>query len=273
MCIDPRDYLAAQAQAHAQLTLAQAQLEAAEVALSIARVQYPAQLLAARAQRRVAEASFALERASNRRQHSVDPRATTEESIDAADSQQRTASANVASAQAQLQVAATAPDQLREAQANVAERAAQVQQGEAQLAEADLELSYCEVRAPVDGVITKRNVQLGSYLSAGTLMFLIVSPNVWVTANFKESHLRRMRASDEVDLSVDAFPALKLHGHVDSIQLGSGARFPAFPAENATGNFVKIVQRVPVKIIIDRGFDPNMPFGLALSVSPVVRLP
>ena len=143
-------------------------------------------------------------------------------------------------------VSSARPPQMLQA---LAERAAQVQQGEAQLAEADLELSYCEVRAPVDGVITKRNVQLGSYLSAGTLMFLIVSPNVWVTANFKESHLRRMRASDEVDLSVDAFPALKLHGHVDSIQLGSGARFPAFPAENATGNFVKIVQRVPVKII------------------------
>jgi membrane fusion protein (multidrug efflux system) len=104
-------------------------------------------------------------------------------------------------------------------------------------------------------------------------MFLIVTPEVWVTANFKESQLGRMLPGDAVDLEVDAYSGFKLYGHVQSIQYGSGSRFSAFPAENATGNFVKIVQRVPVKIAIDRGLDPNRPLPLGLSVSPVVHFP
>jgi membrane fusion protein (multidrug efflux system) len=99
-----------------------------------------------------------------------------------------------------------------------------------------------------------------------------VSPQVWVTANFKESQLARMRPGQRVDISVDAYPNLRLTGHVDSIQLGSGSKFTAFPAENATGNFVKIVQRVPVKIDIDSGLDPNLPLPLGLSVDPTVTL-
>jgi membrane fusion protein (multidrug efflux system) len=155
----------------------------------------------------------------------------------------------------------------------VAERMAQVQEAEAQLQQADLNLGYTEVRAPSDGFITLRSVQRGTYLTAGQTMFLIVTPDVWVTANFKESQIGRMRPGDAVDLEVDAYSGFKLHGHVQSIQYGSGSRFSAFPAENATGNFVKIVQRVPVKIAIDSGLDPNRPLPLGLSVSPVVHFP
>jgi membrane fusion protein (multidrug efflux system) len=155
----------------------------------------------------------------------------------------------------------------------VAQREAQVQQAQAQLDSANLNLSYTEVRAPSDGFITKRNVQLGSYLPVGATMFLIVTPNFWITANFKEGQLGRMRPGDAVDVRVDAYNGVLLHGHVDSIQYGSGSRFSAFPTENATGNYVKIVQRVPVKIVIDSGLDPNAPLPLGLSVSPVVRLP
>ena len=102
-------------------------------------------------------------------------------------------------------------------------------------------------------------------------MLSIVTPEVWVTANFKESQLDRMRPGQKVDIGVDAYPHLQLTGHVDSIQLGSGSRFTAFPPENATGNFVKIVQRVPVKIVIDSGLDPNLPLPLGLSVVPTVH--
>ena len=100
----------------------------------------------------------------------------------------------------------------------------------------------------------------------------LVVPEVWVTANFKETQLSRMRPGQAVDISVDAYPNLHLKGHVGSIQMGSGSRFSAFPAENATGNFVKIVQRVPVKIIIDSGLDPNTPLPLGLSVEPTVNV-
>ena len=103
-------------------------------------------------------------------------------------------------------------------------------------------------------------------------IMIVVPLDVWVTANFKESQIGRMRPGDRVDLGVDAYSSLKLHGHVQSIQYGSGAVFSAFPVENATGNYVKIVQRVPVKIVIDQGLDPNAPLPLGLSVSPVVYL-
>jgi membrane fusion protein (multidrug efflux system) len=95
---------------------------------------------------------------------------------------------------------------------------------------------------------------------------------VWITANYKESQLDRMRPGQRVDISVDGYPGLDLKGHIDSVQLGSGSKFTAFPPENATGNYVKIVQRVPVKIVIDSGLDPKLPLPLGISVVPTVHL-
>jgi membrane fusion protein (multidrug efflux system) len=270
--IDARDYVAAQQQAQAALELAQAQLKSAQDALRIARVQFPAQLISARAQQQAAVASFEQAQRQYQRQHEVDRRATTQESIDASTSQQRGADANVQSAKAQVAVAELVPEQIRQANSTVEERKAQIDQAQAQLVQADLNLSYTEVRAPSDGFVTMRSVQLGDYVTAGSNMFLIVTPQVWVTANFKESQLGRMRPGDAVDIKIDAYSGYELSGHVQSIQYGSGSRFSAFPAENATGNFVKIVQRVPVKILIDRGLDPDRPLPLGLSASPVVHL-
>jgi membrane fusion protein, multidrug efflux system len=269
--IDPRDYLAAQHQAQAALELAQAQLKSAQDSLRIARVQYPAQLISARAQQQAAAASLDQAERQYRRQHEVDRRATTQESIDTSTSQQLSADANLKSAKAQVAVAELVPEQIRQASSAVEERLAQIAQAQAQLVQADLNVSYTEVRAPSDGFVTMRSVQLGDYVTSGSSMFLIVTPQVWITANFKESQLGRMRPGDAVDIKVDAYSGYSLSGHVQSIQYGSGSRFSAFPAENATGNFVKIVQRVPVKIVIDRGLDPNRPLPLGLSVSPVVH--
>jgi membrane fusion protein (multidrug efflux system) len=271
--IDPRDYLTAQSQAEASLALARAQLQSAQEALRIAKVQYPAQLVSAEAQQQAAAASLEQAQRQYARQHEVDKRATTQENIDASTSQQRSSAANLKSAKAQVQVASLVPEQIRETASTVAEREAQVKQAEAQLAQADLNLGYTEIRAPSDGFVTQRSVQLGDYLTAGATMFLIVTPQVWVTANFKESQIGRMRPGDRVDIEIDAYSGFKLSGYVQSIQYGSGSRFSAFPAENATGNFVKIVQRIPVKIAIDRGLDPNRPLPLGLSVSPVVHFP
>ncbi|MFM0736076.1 HlyD family secretion protein [Paraburkholderia xenovorans] len=270
--IDKRDYQAQVDQAQAQVGLAQAQLNAAQVQLDIARVQYPAQYRQAKAQTSSAEANFRQAQAAYQRQHAVDQRATSQQNIDTADAQRLSASASVEQARAQQQTASLVPQQIRQAEAAVEERRQQVQQAEAQLEQAQLNLSYCEVRSPSDGWITRRNVQLGTFLQAGVSLFAIVTPEVWVTANFKESQLERMRPGDKVKVEVDAYPKLDLHGHIDSVQLGSGSRFSAFPAENATGNFVKIVQRVPVKIVIDDGLPRDQPLGLGLSVSPKVYL-
>ncbi|RAS22312.1 HlyD family secretion protein [Paraburkholderia bryophila] len=270
--IDKRDYQAQVDQAQAQVGLAKAQLNAAQVQLDIARIQYPAQYRQAKAQTSSAEANLKQAQAAYVRQHAVDQRATSQQNIDTADAQQQSAHAGVEQARAQQQTASLVPQQIRQTEATVEERRQQVRQAEAQLEQAQLNLSYCEVRAPSDGWITRRNVQLGSFLQAGVSLFSIVTPQVWVTANFKESQLERMRPGDKVKVEVDAYPNLDLHGHVDSVQLGSGSRFSAFPAENATGNFVKIVQRVPVKIIIDDGLPRDQPLGLGLSVTPKVYL-
>ncbi|MDR5752335.1 MULTISPECIES: HlyD family secretion protein [unclassified Caballeronia] len=270
--IDPRDYQAQFDQANAQLGLARAQLHASEVQLEVARVQYPAQLAQAKAQEQTAQANLSQANSAYERQRSVDVRATSQQNIDTATAQQKSARANVAQAQAQVKTASLVPQQIAQAQAAVDERRQQVHQAEAQVETARLNLDYTELRAPAAGWVTKRNVQFGTFLQAGTSILTLVTTRVWVTANFKESQLERMRVGDKVDVDVDAYPSLKLRGHVDSIQLGSGSRFSAFPAENATGNFVKIVQRVPVKIVIDEGFQQGQPLPLGLSVVPTVML-
>ncbi|EOT1194817.1 HlyD family secretion protein [Cronobacter turicensis] len=271
--IDPRDATAQRDQAQAQLSLAESQLHQAQAQLALAKVQYPAQRDQAKAQVLRAQAELANARAEYQRQRGVDPRATSKQNIDAASAQLRSAEAGVANAQAQLDVAEQVQLQIRQQETNVEARQSQVAQARAQLQTAELNLSYTEVRAPFDGYVTKRNVQNGTLVQAGSALFSIVSPDIWVVANFKESQLERMRPGDKVEISVDAFPDLELQGHVESIQQGSGSRFSAFPAENATGNFVKIVQRVPVKIVIDKGLENwNQPLPLGLSVEPEVTV-
>jgi membrane fusion protein, multidrug efflux system len=270
--VDPRDYQAQVDQANASLGLAKAQLQSAQTQLEVARVQYPAQLAQAQAQEQTARANLAQASAAYQRQRTVDVRATSQQNIDTATAQEKSAQANVAQARAQVRTASLVPQQIATVVANVEEKRQQVRQAEAQVETAELNLGYTELRAPADGWITKRNVQYGTFLQAGTSIFTLVTTRQWVTANFKESQLDRMRPGDKVDIEVDAYPGMKLHGHVDSIQLGSGSRFSAFPAENATGNFVKIVQRVPVKIVIDDGVQPGTSLPLGLSVVPTVML-
>lgn len=270
--IDPRDATAQRDQAKAQLGLAEAQLHQAQAQLALSKVQYPAQRDEARAQVLKAQADQANAEAAYRRQRGVDPRATTQQNIDSANAQLRSAQAQMASAKAQLEVAEQVELQIRQQETNVEARERQVDQARAQLETAELNLSWTEVRAPFDGFVTKRNVQNGTLVQAGTALFSLVSPDIWIVANFKESQLERLRPGNKVSIKIDAFGDMELEGHVDSIQQGSGSKFAAFPSENATGNFVKIVQRVPVKIVIDKGLDPNHPLPLGLSVEPKVTL-
>ena len=270
--IDPSDNRAQREQANAQLGLAVAQLHQAQAQLALSKVQYPAQRDQALADQAKAEANMLNAQADYRRQRGVDPRASSQRNIDSASAQLRSAQAQLQSAKAQVEVASQVALQIRQQETNVEARQQQVEQAKAQLSTADLNLSYTQVRAPYDGFITKRNVQLGTLVQAGSSLFSLVSPDIWVTANFKESQLERMNPGDKVKISVDAWPDMKLEGHVDSIQMGSGSRFSTFPSENATGNYVKIVQRVPVKIVIDKGLDPNHPLPLGLSVEPEVTV-
>ena len=270
--IDPRAYLAARDQARGSLQVAEAQLADARISLDSARVNYPAKLAAAQAQLAAAKAMQFKASADAQRQRGLPKQATMQQDVDNAEAALRSANAQVDQAEAAVRQADLVEQFISAAEAKVHQLEAQVALARAQLEQAELNLSWTKVTAPQDGWITKRNVEQGNYVQAGQAVLSLVTPDIWVTANFKESQLDRMRVGQKVDISVDAYPQLHLKGHVDSFQLGSGSRFTAFPPENATGNFVKIVQRVPVKIVVDSGMDPNLPLPLGISVEPTVRL-
>jgi membrane fusion protein, multidrug efflux system len=270
--IDPRQYITDRDQAAAALATAKAQYAGQQFGAEIARKNFPAQLEQAQAQLANAKANLAKTQADYDRQHSLSKQATSQQDIDAATSALKQAQAQVMLADAQVTQNSPVPQRIGETDQQVGQLKGQVDQAQAKLDQANLNLSWTLVKAPQDGWITKRNVEVGNYVVPGQQIFSIVAPEVWITANFKESQLTDMRKGQPVKIKIDAFPKLDLHGHVDSIQLGSGSKFTAFPPENATGNFVKVVQRVPVKIVIDSGLDPNIPLPLGISAEPTVTV-
>src|SRR6201999_3258687 len=270
--IDPRQYNIDREQAEGALVTAKQQYAGQQFALEIARKNFPAQLEQAQAQLANAQANLVKAQADYDRQRSLPKLATTQQDVDASTSAFKQAQAQVMLAEAQITQNSPVPERIGETDAQVGQLKGQVEQAQARLDQADLNLSWTIVTAPQDGWITKRNVEKGNYVAPGQQVFSIVAPQVWVTANFKESQLVDMRPGQHVTIRVDAYPQLRLEGHVDSIQLGSGSKFTAFPPENATGNFIKIVQRVPVKIVIDKGLDPKVPLPLGISVGPTVTV-
>jgi membrane fusion protein (multidrug efflux system) len=270
--IDPRQYVNDRTIAQGVLETAKAQLAGQTFGAEIARKNFPALLKQAQAQLVAAQAAEVKAQADYQRQRSLPKQATTQQEVDAATAALRQAQAQVAQAEAQVMVVEPVPQRIGEADAQVGQLKGQTEQAQGRLDQADLNLSWTVVTAPQDGWVTKRNVEMGNYVAAGQQIFSIVSPEVWVTANFKETQLAWIRPGQKATIEVDAYPQLHVEGHVDSVQLGSGSKFTAFPPENATGNFVKIVQRVPVKIIIDSGLDPALPLPLGISVVPTVRV-
>ncbi|MGA8172391.1 MAG: HlyD family secretion protein [Methylocystis sp.] len=270
--IDPRQYEIDREQAEGVLETAKHQFAGQQYGSEIGRKNFPAQLEQAQAQLASAKANLAKAQADYDRQRALSQQATTRQDVDAATAALKQAQAQVMLASAQVTQNSPVPQRIGETDAQVGQSKGQIEQAQARLDQANLNLSWTVVEAPQDGWITKRNVEMGNYVAPGQQIFTIVSPEVWVTANFKESQLANMRAGQSARIRVDAYPALDLRGHVDSVQLGSGSKFSAFPVENATGNFVKVVQRVPVKIVIDSGLDPKLPLPLGLSVEPEVTV-
>ena len=139
--------------------------------------------------------------------------------------------------------------------------------------QAELNLEYATVRAPVRGVVSRKTVEPGQVIQPGQpLMTVVALDQVWIVANFKETQLEHMHAGQRVTVEVDAFDSREFTGKVDSIAAATGARFSLLPPENATGNFVKVVQRVPVKIVLDAGQDPEHRLRPGLSVYATVRV-
>ncbi|MCC7351696.1 MAG: HlyD family secretion protein [Phycisphaerales bacterium] len=286
--------------AQTKLTLTKANSQAALEQARAAVVQADAMVHSAQSQQASAQADvIAAEAESTRRQadlkryEALDPRVVSQQQLDiaraaaesaeaqktaaqkrvaAAESQIREAQARVSQARGALAAADTVQQQIDAAQAMVRQAQADVDQARSAADLTRLDLSYTTIIAPSAGRIARKNVQPGQYLSVGQPISAIVTPEVWVVANFKETQLTRMRQGQPVTIRVDAYPNREFHGHVDSIQAGTGSRFSLLPPENATGNYVKVVQRIPVKIIFDEPPQTLSLLAPGMSVVPSVRI-
>ena len=264
--LDPRDYQVKLDQARAERAQAAAQLQQAQAGL----LQQQAQVDQAEANVRVSEADLNQQQLDLARYRAIDPKAITRQQLDNSNAQTRSASAKL---DASKQAVEAAKAQVEAQKAQIAAAAANLQAADATIENAELQLGYTTVHAPDSGRITRRTVEVGNYVNPGQSLLAVIPDNFWVTANFKETQLAGMHPGQPVRVRVDACPGVDLPAHVDSFQSGTGAVFSSLPAENATGNYVKVVQRVPVKIVFDQKPDlGRCNLSLGLSVSPRVTV-
>ena len=249
--IDPSDYETAVAQDRANLDAAKSQLDSAKAQVNVSEAKVT------QAQAAVVSADAANERAAAdlKRYQSVETRAVSKTSFDQTQAEAQSAAADLQSAQSQVK---SADAEVTLSKADVESAGAAVEQAQARLQQAQLNLSYTTIVAPFAGRITARTVSKGNYVQPGQALFALVPRDVWVTANFKETQLTYMRPGQEVSVNIDAYPQQTFRAKVDSLQAGTGARFSLLPPENAVGNFVKIVQRVPVKIVFVEDLPTNL---------------
>src|SRR6202790_213667 len=263
--IDDRDYRIALEQAEAQAAAARASIENIDAQLDVQQAQISAN------QAQVDQAQAALvfaEQQAARYEHLGQTGYGTVQNEQQYTSQLHQQQAALASAQATLKLAQRQVEALK-AQRDSA--VASLRQAEAQRHRAELNLSYTTVTAAQPGRVVDLTAAVGQFAQPGTSLTMFVPDQIWVTANFKEIQLDHMRPGDPATLAIDAYPQRKIHGHVESVQPGSGTAFSLLPAQNATGNYVKIVQRVPVKIILDNP-PADVALGPGMSVVPTVRV-
>jgi membrane fusion protein (multidrug efflux system) len=199
--------------------------------------------------------------------------AEAEAGIRVAESRLVQARAGEEQAHAELQTAQTGPEQVTATKARAAAAEAHAQQARAAVAQAELNLQYATVKAPLKGIVSRKSVEVGQIVQPGQpLMAVIPLDTIWVTGNFKETQLANLRPGQKAVVTVDAYGGRKFTGHVDSIAAATGARFSLLPPENATGNYVKVVQRVPVKIALDGGQDAEYLLRPGMSVVPTVYI-
>ena len=278
--IDPRDYEMRVEQKRASAQTSDANYKTVVSAFELMQAKVTTAEASERQARAQAEASQAVAtRAAadfKRSQQLVKEGAVSQQEFDSAQAAAREAGAKwnadeqnaleeaskVEEAKAQLSAAKTVVEMAR----------AQIKQAQTDVSAAELDLSYAKIFAPCDGQVTRKMAEAGAYAQSGQTLLAIVPKEVWVTANFKETQLTHLREGQPVNIEIEAFPGRPFRGHVDSIQAGSGSRFSLLPPENAVGNFVKVVQRVPVKIVFDDPIDGAQVVGPGMSVFPSVRV-
>lgn len=194
------------------------------------------------------------------------------DAVEAARSAIGQAQARVGQAAGKLTEVNVTPQRVASSQSQLEANTADVKRLEALLRQAELDLSYTKIYAPAEGKITRKAVEPGNYVQVGQALSALVPHEVWVVANFKETQLNHMRPGQPAWIHVDAYPDREFKGHVDSLQSGTGARFSLLPPENATGNFIKVVQRVPVKIVFDEQPERMRLLAPGMSVVPKVKV-
>lgn len=278
--IDPADAAAVLAQKQAAVEVARAKQRSAETAAE----QADAHLNTLHAGYEAAGASAAAagadtkkqQRDLERNQQLITRGAISSQEFEHSTIDTQASQATFESKKKQMDAAAAylkeAEKQAQSAHVQVDAAKAEVAEAEATARQAELQASYATMTAPEDGRVTTKAIEAGAYVQVGQNLLALVPPDVWVTANFKETQLRDVRPGQPVSIDVDAYPDHVLRGHVDSIQAGSGARFSLLPPENATGNYVKVVQRVPVKIVLDEQPDVQRVLGPGMSAVPDVKV-
>jgi len=263
--IDNRDYVIAVDQAKAQVAVGQANIDNIQAQIDSQHQQIDqakAQLDQAQAQLQFAQEEEA------RAKDLVEKGAGTVQREQQTHSDLQSQQANTSRAKAAL-IAAQLGVKTLEAQLESARAA--LQQAQAQLDQANLNLQYTSVTAAQSGRVVKLSGAVGTLATAGQSLMMFVPDDIWIVANYKETQLRYMRPGQQVEFTIDAYPDRKLTGRVASVQPGSGTAFSLLPAENATGNYVKVVQRVPVKIVVDQ-WPADVPVGPGMSVVPWTKV-
>jgi membrane fusion protein (multidrug efflux system) len=279
--IDPSDLQAKLDQEQASLLNAEAAVSVAQAAVANARAlasgstakvaSNQADVVAARSRAQQAAADLA------RYKSLVAKEEISQQQYDAARAAAESASANADAARATTESARatvqSAGAQIQAATRQVEAAEAQVAQHRAALEAARLQLSYVVIKAPVAGIVSKKNVEVGQFVQAGQPLLAIVQGNdTWVSANFKETQLARMHPGQTAEIEVDAYPGVTFKGRVESLAAATGARFSLLPPDNATGNFTKVVQRIPVKIVLTEPADPRHPLRVGMNVNVNVNL-
>jgi membrane fusion protein, multidrug efflux system len=264
--IDDSDFQTQLAQARANLVSDKDRVLQARAQIIVDQAKAEQQLAAVAGVQAIADRA----EADRLRYESVQSNAVSRSQYDLALTSAVSASSNVQVARDQAKAAAAQVDLDR---TELETATAEVGKAEANLRQAELNLSYTKLAAPTDGRVTHRTVERGAYIEVGQSLMAIVPDTVWVVANFKETQLKRIRPGQPVSIRVDAYPDRRFKGKVDSLQAGSGANFSLLPPENAVGNYVKVVQRVPVKIVFDWPLNESgLDIAPGMSVVPKVTV-
>jgi membrane fusion protein (multidrug efflux system) len=278
--IDPSDYAITVAQKQAAATSQEANFRTIVAAYALMRAKVTTAEASAHKANADADAAEATARKAqsdfNRAQDLLNQKTISQQEFDSELAANTKAQADLQSSRENVEEENSKVDeadkQLAAAFAEKDMAFSQFNEAQTNVASAQLNLSYTKIFAPCDGRVTRKQVEAGDYLDVGQQIMSIVPVEVWVVANFKESQLKKMMPGQPVTVEIDALGGRKFRARVDSVQAGSGAQFSLLPPENATGNFVKVIQRVPVKIVFEDALPADKVIGPGLSVTPSVRV-